>query len=153
METINAFEVTPRKINSLYPEPFAKLMNGRMKRQLGDFFNLKKFGINLTLLKPNGISALKHSHSKQEEFIFILSGHPILHLGSKEIQLSPSSCAGFSPNGPAHKLENRTNEEVWYLEVGDREIGDQVTYPDDDLLAKMNEQGSWIFTHKDGLPY
>ena len=50
-------------------------------------------------------------------------------------------------------LINRTADDVVYLEVGDRSIGDSVTYPDDDLAASLNRDGHWTFTHKDGVPY
>ena len=36
---------------------------------------------------------------------------------------------------------------VTYLEIGDRILGDQVTYPDANLSAKFTEQG-WMFSQK-----
>jgi uncharacterized cupin superfamily protein len=41
---------------------------------------------------------------------------------------------------------------VVYLEVGDRSPGDEVSYPDDDLMAQLHD-GRWRFLHKDGQPY
>ena len=61
--------------------------------------------------------------------------------------------AGFVPNGEAHQLLNPTSETVTYLEIGDREAGDQGIYPEDDLLAVQDENKKWIFTHKDGTKY
>ncbi len=75
---ILALKIPVRKKPSLYPPAFASRMDGREKRQMGDFFGLTNFGINLTRLKPNAISSLRHSHSKQDEFIYILQGHPTL---------------------------------------------------------------------------
>ena len=46
---INAIDVPVRTTTSFYPEPFASRMKGRQKRQLGEFFGLKNFGINLTI--------------------------------------------------------------------------------------------------------
>lgn len=146
-------EVTPRTKPSNYPEPFASQMRGREKRQLGDVFGLTNFGINLTRLPPKSVSALRHEHSKQDEFIYILQGHPTLHTNEGRTQLSPGMCAGFKAgNGNAHNLVNETSEDVVFLEVGDRTPGDEGTYPDDDLKAAL-VQGVWKFTHKDGLPY
>ena len=50
------------------------------------------------------------------------------------------------PAGEAngHHLINNSDRVVTYLEIGDRTKGDQVTYPDADLSAKMTEQG-WQF--------
>jgi uncharacterized cupin superfamily protein len=47
-------------------------------------------------------------------------------------------CAGFKAGtGNGHRLINETEEEVIYLEVGDRTPGDEGSYPDDDLKALM----------------
>ncbi len=138
---------------SVYPEPFASRMAGREKRALGDLFGLKNFGVNLTRLAPNAVSALRHAHTKQDEFIYILQGHPTLQTNEGRTQLSPGMCAGFrAGTGNGHRLLNETLEEVVYLEVGDRIAGDEGIYPDDDLRALLIE-GKWQFVHKDGRPY
>ena len=148
-----ATQVAPRTKLSNYPELFASRMEGREKRPLGDLFGLSNFGINLTRLLPGAGSALRHAHSKQDEFIYILHGHPVLITDAGETQLSPGMCAGFKAGtGNGHQLLNRTSEEVSYLEVGDRSAGDSAQYPDDDLQALLVE-GKWQFAHKDGSPY
>lgn len=148
-----AVDVPPSTPNSLYPEPFASRMSGREKRQLGDFFGLGNFGVNLTRLAPNAVSALRHAHSKQDEFIYILSGCPMLQTDEGRTQLSPGMCAGFpSGSGNACNLINESPDEVVYLEIGDRTPGDEVVYPDDDIQALLAD-GRWRFTHKDGTPY
>lgn len=148
-----ATEVAPRTKPSNYPEPFASKMTGRVKRQLGDVFGLRNFGINLTHMIPGAISALRHSHSKQDEFIYILEGTPTLVTESGETQLSPGMCAGFKAGeGGGHQLANRSNDVVVYLEVGDRSTGDHVSYPDDDIEAYL-EGGAWRFRRKNGEPY
>ncbi len=148
-----AANVPPRVKPSNYPEPFASRMSGREKRALGDLFGLKNFGVNLTHLAPGAVSSLRHTHSKQDEFIYILQGHPILHTDEGKTQLSPGMCAGFkAATGNGHCLFNETSDVVVYLEVGDRTPGDEGTYPDDDLKASVFE-GAWQFQHKDGKPY
>lgn len=151
---IAAMDAAPRKKPSNYPEPFASLMKGREKRPLGDVFGLANFGVNLTRLVPGGISALRHAHTRQDEFIYVLEGHPVLVTDRGETPLAPGMCAGFrAGTGDAHQLVNRTDREVLYLEVGDRLAGDGVTYPDDDLKAEMGSNGQWQFVHRDGRPY
>jgi len=150
---INASDVPPRSKRSLYPQNFASLMVGREKRQLGEFFGIENFGVNLTSLAPNGISSLRHTHSKQDEFIYVLHGNPTLKTNEGRSQLLPGMFAGFKAgSGNAHCLINETSEEVVYLEIGDRTKGDEVTYPDDDIQAVL-EEGRWHFTHKNGAPY
>jgi uncharacterized cupin superfamily protein len=148
-----AVEVPARSKPSVYPEPFASRMAGREKRQLGDHFGLTNFGVNLTRLAPKAVSALRHAHTKQDEFVYILQGRPTLHTDEGRTLLSPGMCAGFKAGtGNGHCLINETAEEVVYLEVGDRTSGDEGSYPDDDLKALLVE-GRWKFVHKDGSPY
>ena len=148
-----AAEVPPRSKPSVYPEPFASRMAGREKRQLGDLFGLTNFGVNLTRLAPNASSALRHAHTRQDEFIYILQGQPTLHTDEGRTRLSPGMCAGFKAGtGNAHRLINESTEEVVYLEVGDRTRGDEGSYPDDDLKALLVD-GKWKFVHRDGTPY
>jgi uncharacterized cupin superfamily protein len=150
--TIHANEVTPRT-RSLYPEPFASMVAGRTKRALGDVFGLANFGVNLTRLAPGSRSALRHAHSRQDEFVFVLEGVATLITGAGESLLQPGMCAGFAAaRGDAHHLFNRSDADVVYLEIGDRGDGDEVVYPDDDLAACMVD-GCWQFSHKDGRPY
>ena len=150
---VTASDVPARSRPSVYPEPFASRMAGREKRQLGDLFGLTNFGVNLTRLAPNAVSALRHAHTKQDEFVYILQGRPTLHTDEGRTQLSPGMCAGFKAGtGNGHRLINETTEEVVYLEVGDRTPGDEGSYPDDDLKALLVE-GKWKFVHKDGKPY
>jgi len=151
--SVTAAETPPRVKPSNYPEPFFSRMNGRVKRPLGDLFGLANFGVNLTTLRPGGVSALRHAHSKQDEFVYILEGRPTLLTDAGRTPLSSGDCAGFKAGtGKGHCLINETEADVVYLEIGDRSLGDVGTYPDDDLMAVMVD-GKWRFTHKDGTPY
>lgn len=150
---IPASDAPMRTRPSVYPEPFASRMAGRVKQPLGDLFGLRNFGVNLTTLKPGGQSALMHSHTRQDEFIYVVSGEPVLATDRGEVQLRPGMCAGFPAGGVAHHLVNRTDRDVIYLEIGDRTAGDAASYPHDDIAAALGADGKWIFTHKDGSPY
>lgn len=150
---INAVDIPPRTAVSFYPEPFASRMVGRQKRQLGEFFGLRNFGINMTRLAPNAMSSLRHSHTKQDEFVYILQGRPTLRTNEGRQQLSPGMCVGYrAGTGNAHHLHNETTEDVMYLEVGDRTPGDEVNYPDDDLRVVVRD-GKSQYAHNDGTPY
>ena len=153
-QAIVAQETDPLSKPPLYPEPFASRTKGRVKRQIGEIFGLSNFGVNLVHLAPGACSSLRHSHSRQDEFVYILSGYPVLVTDEGEMPLTPGMCAGFKAGlGNAHHLINRTATEVVYLEIGDRSAGDQVCYPDDDLQLVQNADGSFRRLHKDGTPY
>src|SRR4051812_19700769 len=146
---LDPLEVEPNR-GSNYPEPFRKRVAARVKRKLGDALGLKNFGVNLTSLAPGGQSALRHWHSRQDEFVYVLSGELVLITEAGEQVLKAGMAAGF-PAGKAdgHHLINRSAKDATYLEVGDRTLGDAACYPDDDIRALMQE-GRWTFSRKDG---
>jgi uncharacterized cupin superfamily protein len=149
-----ATDIAPRTRASSYPPPFAARVTGREKSPLGDAFGLINFGVNLTRLKPGAQSALRHAHSLQDEFVYILEGAATLATDVGETVLAPGMCAGFKAGtGNAHCLINTSDTDVVYLELGDRTKGDTVAYPDDDIAARMDADGHWHFVHKDGTPY
>jgi uncharacterized cupin superfamily protein len=150
---MRAADAPPRARATWYPPQFAARVAGREKRPLGDLFGLRNFGVNLTRLAPGAASALHHRRSHQDELVYILEGRPTLLTDSTQTELAPGMCAGFAAGGVAHHLENRTDAEVVFLEVGDRAPHDEVTYPDDDLQAALELDGRRRFTRKDGTPY
>jgi uncharacterized cupin superfamily protein len=144
----------PARTTSIYPEPFASRIVGREKRALGNPFGLTSFGVNLTRLAPGAISALRHAHSREDELVYILEGQPTLVTDAGETPLSPGMCAGFrAGSGDGHHLVNRTDRDVVYLEVGNRDPADGAEYPDDDLRALPDGKGGRRFVRKDGTPY
>jgi uncharacterized cupin superfamily protein len=142
----------PIRTTTVYPEPFKALMAGRVKQALGNAAGLKNFGVNLVSLEPGSRSALRHWHTLQDEFIYVIEGEVSLITDAGPQRLIPGMMAGF-PAGEAngHHLVNQSNSRVVYLEIGDRTPEDQAHYPDDDLLAKAGPE--WIVTHKNGMAY
>ena len=151
---VSAAEVPPKATKSNYPAVFAARVASRQKHALGDFFGLTVYGVNLTRIMPGGMSALRHAHTKQDEFVYILEGAPVLVTDAGETPLKPGMCAGFKAGtGDAHHLVNRSGADVVFIEVGDRSAGDTVTYPDDDVQAVYGTDGRFHYSRKDGTPY
>jgi uncharacterized cupin superfamily protein len=143
----------PEATGTNYPEPFKATVAGRAKRRLGDALGLKSFGVNLTTLAPGAASALRHWHTHEDEFIYVVVGELVLVTSDGEQLLSPSMCAGFPAGKPdGHCLVNRSGKEAVYLEIGERRLEDAVSYPDDDLAAITTPQGRHL-TRKDGAPF
>jgi uncharacterized cupin superfamily protein len=151
---IYAAALPPSPAGRGYPEPFAARVAGRERRALGDAFGLSNFGVNLTRLPSGGMSALRHTHLREDEFIYVLEGEPILVTNAGETLLRPGMCAGFKAgSNDAHHLLNRTERDVVYLEIGDRNPADTVIYPDDDIGRALTPSGERVFVHRDGRPY
>jgi uncharacterized cupin superfamily protein len=136
-----------------YPEPFRSRMGERVKRKLGDACGLTRFGVNLVTLGPGGQSALRHWHTLEDEFVYVLEGEVVLVTNEGEQVLARGMCAGY-PAGrrDAHHFVNRSAAPARYLEVGNRIDGDNAFYPDDDLMWVECEDGVHA-AHKDGRRY
>jgi uncharacterized cupin superfamily protein len=140
----------PERRGSGYPEPFRSRMGDRVKRRLGDACGLTRFGVNLVTLPPGGQSALRHYHTQEDEFVYVLEGEVVLVTNHGEQTLRAGDCAGYPAGNPdAHHFVNRGNAPARYLEVGNRDPADTAFYPDDDLA--IADDGSYV--HKDGARY
>ena len=141
------------KRGSGYPEPFKSRMGERIKRRLGQACGLTKLGVNLVTLGPGGQSALRHWHTLEDEFVYVLEGEVVLVTNSGEQTLSAGMCAGYPAGKPdAHHFINRSPRPAKYLEMGQRPDGDVAFYPDDDLMLMPTPDGD-ISVHKDGRRY
>jgi len=136
-----------------YPEPYRSRMGDRAKRKLGDACGLKTFGVNLVTLGPGGQSALRHWHTLEDEFVYVLEGEVVLVTNEGEQVLTAGMCAGYPAGAKnAHHFINRSGAPVRYLEIGNRAPGDNAFYPDDDLMWAEDESGVYT-AHKDGRRY
>jgi uncharacterized cupin superfamily protein len=146
-------DAAPERRGSGYPEPFKSRMGDRVKKRLGDACGLTKFGVNLVTLGPGGQSALRHWHTQEDEFVYVLEGEVVLVTNDGEQVLTTGMCAGY-PAGKedGHHFINRSNRPARYLEVGNRIEGDNAFYPDDDLMILERGKGI-VYAHKDGTKY
>ena len=100
---------------------------------------------------PGGQSALRHWHTLEDEFVYVLEGEVVLVTDAGEQTLHAGDCAGYpAGNGDGHHFINRSDAPARYLEVGNRDEADTAYYPDDDL-AFADSGGRYM--HKDGRPY
>src|SRR6188768_2520964 len=88
----------PERRGSLYPEPFAARVAGRVKRKLGDAFGLTQFGVNLTEVPPGTASSLRHWHTREDELVYVLAGELVLITDTGEQVLRAGDVVGF-PGG------------------------------------------------------
>jgi uncharacterized cupin superfamily protein len=140
-------------IGSMYPPPFHEPCQSRERKRLGDAAGLSQFGVNLLRLPPGAWSSQRHWHTKEDEFIYVLSGEVTLVTDAGAEVLRPGDCAGFKAGDPnGHSLRNLSQNEATALEIGSRIDDDGAFYPDIDLVAPGDEKPA-IYTHRDGTAY
>jgi uncharacterized cupin superfamily protein len=145
------------RTGSGYPEPYRSRVLPREKRALGDPLGLTKIGINHTTLLPGKESSMRHWHTLEDEFIFVLTGEVVVKTDAGEQVLRAGMCAGFPASadgktGDGHQLINRSAAPATYLEISNRAKGDQAVYPDVDLHFHGVDADP-MFTRKDGCRF
>lgn len=142
------------KRGSGYPEPYRSRMGDRTKRRLAAACGLTKVGVNLVTLGPGGQSALRHWHTLEEEFVYVLEGEVVLVTNAGEQTLVAGMCAGY-PAGArdGHHFINRSSRPAKYLEIGTNVPGDVAFYPDDDVMLIQTEDADYAYVHKDGRKF
>ncbi|HXL99120.1 MAG TPA: cupin domain-containing protein [Rhizomicrobium sp.] len=150
MPKIDVKSVFERR-GSSYPAPFDEAVKDRVKQGLGNASGLTDFGVNLTRLPPGVWSSQRHWHSREDEFVFVLSGELVLVTDAGEETMRAGDCAGFPKNTPnGHHLVNRSGETAVYLEIGTRTPDDVCSYSDVDMHL---DRGKGTLTRKDGSPF
>ena len=143
----------PVRTTTVYPAEFKHVCEGREKAALGNVAGLTQFGVNLTRLKPDAASALRHWHENEDEFIYVLEGEIVLIEDGGETVLGPRDCAGFKAGvANGHQLVNKSQRDALYLEIGTRAASERVHYPGADLVMERDGRGM-RFLHKSGEPY
>jgi uncharacterized cupin superfamily protein len=117
---------------------------------IGDAIGSEKVYVNIDYVKPGGESVKYHSHSKQEEFYFIVSGKGILRINGEEVPIKTGDVIS-APAGKdtGHQFINNSSEILQILDVGTREKGDIITYPDENVVLVKDK--NLVFNIKDNI--
>lgn len=146
--------VLPPGRKSPYPPPHNEMPGEAEWKPLGVVLGLKNFGVNLVTLHPGAISAQRHWHQAQDEFVYVLEGELVLESNAGATPVKAGQCLGFKAGvADGHRLANRSTRPATYLVVGDRTSPEFVTYPDIDLLLDGNPATGPRWLHKDRTPY
>ena len=91
-----------------YPEPFASMVRRRWNRRLGAHAGLTNFGVVLTRIEPGGRSSCRHTHLRQDEFVWVLEGEVVMVTDAGRQVLEAGTCAGFPAGGASARLPRRS---------------------------------------------
>ena len=144
-----------RLSRSGYPEPYRRRVLPREVRALGDALGLRHIGVNLVRMLPGKESSMRHWHSHEDEFLYLLEGELVLRTDAGEQLLTAGMCAGFpAGNADGHHLINRSPAAAAFLVVSNRDPQDTAYYADAEVdLMWSPPQARGRLTRRDGTPW
>lgn len=116
----------PKETSFAHPLNPCSEMHGVM---LGDISGLSRIGVNLITVPPGKESCVLHTHSAEEEFIFILSGNGVAEIGEEAFEVGPGDFMGFPTPSVAHHLRNESDADLVYLVGGERKSVEIAEFP------------------------
>jgi uncharacterized cupin superfamily protein len=128
---IDLAEVGLEKINAPEGSPF-----GGLRQRVGARLGAQKLGYSFFGVPPGKAAFPYHTHTGNEEMIYIISGAATLRLGTDELTVSAGSVIACPPGGDyPHQLINSGTEELRYLVVSTMEYPDISEYPDSNKIG------------------
>lgn len=117
----------------------------RLTRTLAAGTGMERIGVHLVRLEPGRDSTQHHYHDADEEFLYVLSGRGVAHIGDASYEIGPGDFMGFPAPSPAHSLTNPFDEDLVYLMGGERNAVDTVHYPRiRRSMLKAHGQRRWV---------
>ncbi len=89
-------------------------------KHLAHWAGLRRTALTLARVPPGKESFVYHSHERDVEFLFILSGRGRAEIDGKLYDVGPGDFMGFTAPGVAHHLTNPYEEDLVYLMGGER---------------------------------
>ena len=129
--------------DSTYPDSDERFSIGApLARKLG----LGRIGIHHERLPPGRRTSYPHAESDEEEFVYVLEGHPEAWINGYLWKLEPGDSVGFpAGTGVCHTFINNTDEEVRLLVVGEaNKKHNRIYYPLNPVYAATREEGRKI---------
>ncbi len=128
---IDLTDVTVEKINA--PEGSAF---GGLRQRVGAQIGARKLGYSFFSVPPGKAAFPYHTHSGNEEMIYIIAGAAILRHGREQLAVSAGSVIACPPGAEyPHQLINTGTEELRYLVVSTMEYPDLSEYPDSNKIG------------------
>ncbi|BBH12699.1 MULTISPECIES: cupin domain-containing protein [Chromobacterium] len=90
-----------------------------------------RLGANLTRLPPGRAGCPFHSHAREDEIFYVLSGRGVLRLGDSLQEIGPGDCISCpAGTGVAHQIANPFDQDLVYLGIGVNDPHEVCVYPD-----------------------
>ncbi len=113
---IKADEVANEAANFSHPwNPNSEIVGTRLSTLVG----LSRIGVGLVHIPVGKESFVYHSHYREEEWIYIISGRGVAEIDGEEYEVAAGDFMGFPAPSVAHHLRNPYREELVYLVGGE----------------------------------
>lgn len=113
---------------------------------------LKRTGVSIVRMPSGKESFAYHSHHREEEWIYILSGRAIAEIDGVEYEAGPGDFMAFPTPSVAHHLRNPFQEELVYLMGGENLDFEVADFPKlGKRMVKLNGK-SIVYEFGDGKP-
>ena len=121
---IKADEVAEGAASFSHPwNPNSEIVGTRLSALVG----LSRIGVSRICIPAGKESFVYHSHYREEEWIYVISGRGVAEIDGEEFEVSAGDFMGFPTPSVAHHLRNPHDEDLVYLVGGenlDVEIAD-----------------------------
>ena len=115
-----------------------------------------RLGVNLSRVPPGRSYCPFHTHAREDEVFFVMSGRGVLRLGDTLREVRAGDCISLpAGTGVAHQLANPFDEDLVYLGIGPNDPHEVCTYPDTGkvLVRALHQVGRLRETpYMDGEP-
>jgi uncharacterized cupin superfamily protein len=112
---------------------------------IGEKLGLTRIGIHHMRLPPGRRTSYPHAESAEEEFVFVLEGHPDAWIDGVLHPLAPGDSVAFpAGTGICHSFLNNTAQEVRLLVVGEKPKSEnRIRFPVNQAY-EMTREDRWI---------
>jgi uncharacterized cupin superfamily protein len=129
-------------------EPFSHPWNpnsGAFGAVLGHRLGLKQIGVNLGRLPPGHESFCPHSHTVEEEWVYVLSGSGTVLIDGQDYEIGAGDFIGFPAPSVVHQVKNTSKADLVYLMGGSTSEVEVADFPT--LNRRMVRKGEKIDIH------
>jgi uncharacterized cupin superfamily protein len=128
---IHLSEVPAVEINAPRGSPF-----GGSRQRVGAAIGSRKLGYSFFTVPPGKAAFPYHTHTTNEEMIYVVAGRGILRLASEELEVTAGSIIACPPGAEfPHQLVNIGDQELRYLVVSTMDYPDLSEYPDSNKIG------------------
>lgn len=118
--------------------------------RLSDHAGIQRLHMNIARIPPGRESYLPHSHTFQEEWVFVIEGDGTAVIDGKDIAIGPGDYMGFPTDGTTHHLKNTGQSDLVVLQGGERTPREVSRFPTVNKTALFDDSRKVTFFDDDG---